>query len=92
MNGKNSGFLPRKNGVCMPAPPERIVSLISSATEILFAIGAGPRVVGVGHECDWPPEARLRPRVTCSWIDPALDSVTIDVQVRERLAAGLPLY
>jgi iron complex transport system substrate-binding protein len=44
--------------------PSRIVSLLPSATEILFAIGAGPRVVGVTHECDYPAPARLLPKVT----------------------------
>ncbi|MGA7746690.1 MAG: BtuF-related (seleno)protein, partial [Candidatus Aquilonibacter sp.] len=39
----------------------RIVSLLPSATEILFAIGAGDEVVGVTHECDFPPEAISRP-------------------------------
>jgi iron complex transport system substrate-binding protein len=44
--------------------PSRIVSLLPSATEILFAIGAGDRVVGVTHECDYPEQARHRPTVT----------------------------
>ncbi|HLM20138.1 MAG TPA: hypothetical protein VK390_01270, partial [Propionibacteriaceae bacterium] len=38
----------------------RIVSLLPSTTEILFAIGAGGDVVGVTFECDYPPEARSR--------------------------------
>lgn len=76
----------------MPVLPQRIVSLLSSATEILFASGAGERVVGIGHECDWPPEALDRPRVTRSWIDSSQPSETIDQQVRARMAAGLPLY
>ena len=41
----------------------RIVSLLPSATEILFAVGAGDQVVGVTFECDHPPEARARPRL-----------------------------
>ena len=44
----------------------RIVSLLPSATEILFAIGAGDRVVGVTHECDFPPVARTRIALTTS--------------------------
>jgi iron complex transport system substrate-binding protein len=43
-----------------------IVSLLPSATEILFAIGAGERVVGVTHECDYPEAARTRPALTRS--------------------------
>jgi iron complex transport system substrate-binding protein len=42
----------------------RIVSLLPSATEILFALGLGDEVVGVTHACDWPPEARAAPKVT----------------------------
>ena len=46
----------------------RIVSLLPSTTEILFAIGAGDDVVGVTFECDYPEEARTRrssPRARC---------------------------
>lgn len=48
------------------APPQRIVSLLPSATELLFAVGAGPRVVGVTHECDYPPAARHLPKLTAN--------------------------
>ena len=44
-------------------PPERIVSLTPSNTEILFALGAGKRLVGVSHYCDYPPEAQALPKV-----------------------------
>lgn len=44
----------------------RVVSLLPSATEILFAIGAGDRVVGVTHECDHPDAARGLHKVTAS--------------------------
>jgi len=44
----------------------RIASLLPSATEIVFAIGLGDELVGVTHECDWPPEARTRPVLTRS--------------------------
>ena len=36
----------------------RIVSLLPSATEIVYALGLGGHLVGVTDECDWPPEAR----------------------------------
>lgn len=50
--------------VVLPAgPPRRIVSLAPSVTEILFAIGAGDRLVGVTDLCDNPPAARTLPRV-----------------------------
>jgi iron complex transport system substrate-binding protein len=43
--------------------PTRIVSLAPSVTEMLFAIGAGERLVGVTSFCDYPPEARAKPKV-----------------------------
>jgi iron complex transport system substrate-binding protein len=47
----------------LAAPARRIVSLAPHATELLFAAGAGDRVVGVLAPADWPPEARRVPRV-----------------------------
>jgi iron complex transport system substrate-binding protein len=47
----------------LPAPAARIVSLAPHATELLFAAGAGKRVVGVLAPADWPPEARNVPRI-----------------------------
>ncbi|HLJ57277.1 MAG TPA: ABC transporter substrate-binding protein [Chthonomonadaceae bacterium] len=47
----------------LPAPPKRIVSLAPSNTEILFALGAGDRLVADTQSCDYPPEARNRPHV-----------------------------
>lgn len=49
--------------VSLPAPPKRIVSLMPSCTEDLFALGLGGRIVGVTDYCDYPPEARRLPRV-----------------------------
>lgn len=48
----------------------RIVSLLPSATEIVFALGLGEELVGVTHECDYPSEARDVPRVTRAIRDP----------------------
>jgi iron complex transport system substrate-binding protein len=70
----------------------RIASFISSATEILYALGLGDRVVGVSHECDFPPEVKSKPKVSYTNITPELPSVLIDRQVRELVAAGKPLY
>jgi cobalamin transport system substrate-binding protein len=47
----------------LPGPPARIVSLSPAITEILFAVGAGSRVVGVTSYCDFPPEAARLPKV-----------------------------
>lgn len=49
--------------VTLTRPPQRIVSLAPSNTEILFAVGAGPQVVGVTDFCDFPPQVRGLPRV-----------------------------
>ena len=70
----------------------RIVSLLSSATEILFAIGASGDVMAVSHECDYPPEATKLPRATRSLIDSSQASGAIDEQVKRRLEAGEALY
>jgi iron complex transport system substrate-binding protein len=68
------------------------VSLLPSATEILFAVGAGDSVVGVTFECDFPPEARRRRIVSDTTLTPGLTPAEIDAEVRARLAAGADLY
>jgi len=70
----------------------RIVSLLSSATEILFALGLGEQVVAVSHECDYPPEVANLPRATRSLVDSSRSSQEIDQQVKSLLSAGGPLY
>jgi iron complex transport system substrate-binding protein len=70
----------------------RIVSLLPSTTEILFALGAGDQVVGVTFECDYPPEARQRRIVSTSALPAGLTAAGIDRLVAERLAAGEDLY
>ncbi len=49
--------------VTLAAPAARIVSLAPHATELLFAAGAGARIVGVIATSDWPPEARTLPKI-----------------------------
>jgi iron complex transport system substrate-binding protein len=56
------------------APPQRIVSIIPSTTEMLFAIGAGPRVIGVGNFDRYPPEALTRAKVG-GLIDPDVERI-----------------
>jgi len=70
----------------------RIVSLLPSTTEILFAIGAGDDVVGVTFECDYPPEARTRRVVSNTTLPEGLSPGEIDVEVKARMAAGEDLY
>lgn len=50
---------------------QRVVSLLPSATEILYELGVGDRLFGVTHECNYPPEATAKPRVVQSVIDTA---------------------
>ena len=70
----------------------RIVSLLPSATEILFAIGAGDEVVGVTHECDFPAQATTRPHLTSSALPAAGSSAEVDRHVRRSLHEGSSLY
>jgi iron complex transport system substrate-binding protein len=70
----------------------RIVSLLPSATEILFDLGAGDDVVGVTFECDHPVEARSRRIVSTSALPEGLPPAEIDAAVSARLAAGEDLY
>jgi iron complex transport system substrate-binding protein len=69
-----------------------IVSLLPSATEILYAVGAGEDVVGVTFECDHPQEARTRRIVSTSALPEGLDPAAIDAAVRARIAAGEDIY
>src|SRR5919112_5522220 len=70
----------------------RIVSLVPSATETLFALGLGGEVAAVTHECDHPLEALELPRVTRDIIGPGLPPDEIDRAVRELTAAGRAIY
>jgi len=70
----------------------RIASLVPSATEMLFALGLGDRVVAVTHECDYPPGAEQLPHLTRSVIPEGLDAAGIDAAVRERTSRGESLY
>ena len=71
----------------------RICSLVPAATEVLFALGLGDAVVGVTHECDWPPEAAERPAITSSIVNSSeLPSAEIDRLVTHAAREGRPLY
>ncbi|OLB89317.1 MAG: hypothetical protein AUI15_26275 [Actinobacteria bacterium 13_2_20CM_2_66_6] len=54
----------------------RIVSLLPSATETLFALGLGEQLVAVTHECDYPPEAAALPVVTRSTLAQVMDDLS----------------
>ena len=70
----------------------RILSLLPSATEILFQLGLGDAVVGVTFECDFPPEARSKRIVSTSALPEGLTPAEIDAVVKQRMAAGEDLY
>ncbi|MFH0813119.1 MAG: cobalamin-binding protein [Pseudomonadota bacterium] len=87
------------------APPQRLISLAPSVTEILFAIGLGERVVGVSTYCNYPPEARKKEKIG-GYITPSLEKIislrpdfvvgTADGGLKtvvEKLAGlGIPVY
>jgi iron complex transport system substrate-binding protein len=70
----------------------RIVSLVPSATEMLFALGLGPDLVAVTHECDYPAAARDLPKVTRDVLPAGLSAAEIDAAVKERTLAGRSIY
>ena len=70
----------------------RVVSFLPSATEIVAALGQLDAIVGISHECDYPPDVRSRDVVTSSAIDSAAAPGVIDVQVRDYVDTGRALY
>ena len=70
----------------------RIVSLLPSATEILFALGFDKEVVGVSHECDFPPQAKTKRVVIHSRLPHDASPSEIDRLVREYVSRGESLY
>jgi len=70
----------------------RIVSLLPSATEIICTLGLEEQLVGVTHECDYPPFVRDRPKVTRTLIPTEASSAEIDRLVRQELQRGAALY
>jgi iron complex transport system substrate-binding protein len=69
-----------------------VASLLPAATEIACAIGAGADLVGISHECDFPPEVRGLPVLTRSRVAAAEGDREIDARVRELTHAGEDLY
>ncbi len=70
----------------------RIVSLVPSATETLFALGLGADVIAVTHECDYPPAVRELPKITRDGLPAGLTTGEIDAAVKERTLAGESIY
>lgn len=71
----------------------RIISLLPSATEMICALGAGDQLIGVTHECDYPPEVSGKPRVVRNALPiETMSQREIDDAVTSRLRSGLGLY
>ena len=70
----------------------KIVSLLPSATEIVYALGLGNQLAAVTHECDYPPEANRKPVITRSILSPGMTSGEIDEAVRGQLDQSHSLY
>jgi iron complex transport system substrate-binding protein len=67
----------------------RVVSLLPAATEIVAALGALGRLVGVSHECDFPPQVRSLPSVTGTTLDTSRPSREIDRAMAEAKRTGV---
>lgn len=70
----------------------RILSLLPAATEIVAELGSMDSLVGVSHECDFPPAVASLPRVTTSAVDPHASSRAIDDEVRRLAESGAPVF
>jgi iron complex transport system substrate-binding protein len=72
---------------------QRIVSFLPSATEILYEIGAGSQIIGVTHECNYPKEAKLKPKIINSAFDAStMSSKEIDDKIGELFTNGKDIY
>lgn len=72
---------------------KRIASFLPSATEILYELGVGDQIVGVTHECDYPDEAKSKPRVIKSSFDQTkMNSKEIDNQITNMVQSGSDIY
>jgi len=75
------------------AAARRIVSFLPSATEMVYALGLGDRLMGITHECDYPPEATTKPIVVRNVLPiETMSQREIDTAVTARLRDGLSLY
>ena len=78
---------------CAYAETVRLVSLLPSATEIVYALGLGDDLAGVTFECDEPPAARAEKTIVVGGLDTSgMAPGDIDAYVRAQLAAGQDLY
>lgn len=78
--------LPGMASAASARPPQRIVSLAPSLTEILFALGLEDKIVGVTDFCDYPAGARRKPKVG-GYVSPSLEAI---VALRPQLVVAVP--
>jgi iron complex transport system substrate-binding protein len=69
----------------------RVVTLLPAGTEIVAGLGGAGHLVGISHECDYPPSVQGLPRVTTTPIDPSSSGPAIDAEVRRLREAGRPV-
>ncbi len=69
----------------------RVVTLLPAATEMVMALGGSERLVGVSHECDYPPAVTRLPRLTTTPLDASASSTVIDAEVRRLREMGKPV-
>ncbi|MFL5402507.1 MAG: ABC transporter substrate-binding protein [Gemmatimonadales bacterium] len=69
----------------------RVVTLLPAATEIVAALGGAEYLVGISHECDYPPSVQWLPRVTATPVDSRMSGAAIDADVRRLSASGKPV-
>jgi len=73
--------------------PERIVTFLPSATELIYSLGADDKLFGVTHECNYPSNAKTKPRVINSVFDPAsMSSKQIDDKICQLMTDGKEIY
>nr|AIF08392.1 periplasmic binding protein (ABC.FEV.S) [uncultured marine thaumarchaeote KM3_29_B12] len=73
--------------------PQRIVTFLPSATELIYSLGADDKLFGVTHECNYPSDAKTKPRVISSVFDPAsMSSKQIDDKICQLMTDGKEIY
>jgi len=73
--------------------PQRIVTFLPSATELIYSLGADDKLFGVTHECNYPSNAKTKPRVINSVFDPAsMSSKQIDDKICQLMTDGKEIY
>ena len=73
--------------------PQRIVTFLPSATELIYSLGAEDKLFGVTHECNYPSDAKTKPRVISSVFDPAtMSSKQIDDKICQLMTEGREIY